>query len=146
MKLTDLKLLFVLVAVVEAFYGVAGIFTPPSMVGTVLGWNLSADGQWVTKLLGLALASQAAIAWALRRNPSPEVAWIFALYQVGAATADWVLWLLLADQGLFANRMAQLSVMAAIPTHYALGLLLIIGAVRAGRESRPVVGREVRHA
>lgn len=125
-----LKVLFVVVAVVEAAYAVIGVVTPPSMVGTLIGWNLSPDGQWVTKLLGLALGAQAATAWVLRRQPPLAVAWIFAAYQIGAATVDWVLWLLLADDGIFANPVARSSVLVSIPLHYGIGILLLLAALR----------------
>ena len=60
---------------------------------------LSADGQRLTKLLGLALAAQAWVAWTLRNQPHPGVAWGLAFYQLASATADWVLWIVLAAQG-----------------------------------------------
>jgi hypothetical protein len=103
------------------------------MVSTVIGWNLSADGQWVTKLLGLALGAQAAIAWVLRDRPPLAVAWILAAYQIAAATADWLVWLALADEGIFANAMARATVIASIPLHYAIGALLIVAIRRHSR-------------
>jgi hypothetical protein len=54
----------------------------------VTGWVLSADGQWLTKLLGLALAAQAWVAWTLRNQPHPGVAKGLAFYQLASATAD----------------------------------------------------------
>jgi hypothetical protein len=120
---------FVVVAVVEAAYALIGVLVPPSMVSTVVGWNLSADGQWVTKLLGVALGAQAATAWVLRRQPPLAVAWILAFYQLASATTDWVLWLVLADEGIFANAMTRATVIASIPLHYTIGVLLIAGIV-----------------
>ena len=129
-----IRRMFVIVALVEAAYAVIGVFVPPSMVSTLIGWNLSADGQWVTKLLGLALGAQAAIAWVLRDRPPLDVAWILAAYQLAAATADWLVWLALADEGIFANAMTRATVIASIPLHYAIGVLLIVAIRRHSRE------------
>lgn len=139
MRRIDLRTAFVVVAVVEALYGLAGLLIPPSMVATVLGWDLNPDGQWVTKLLGLALLTQAAVAWALRDRPVIAVAWIFAGYQAAAATTDWVMWLLLADDGVFASRLAQVSVITAIPLHYAVAVLLVVATLNRIRQDRETV-------
>ncbi len=128
-----LRTMFVVVAIVEALYAVIGILVPPSLISTIVGWNLSPDGQWVTKLLGLALGAQAATAWVLRRQPPIAIAWILAVYQVTAATADWVLWLLLADDGIFANAMTRATVIASIPLHYGIGVLLFVAIARERR-------------
>lgn len=124
MKLLDLKFLFTVTAVVEICYGLAGLLIPPSLIPVLLGWNLSPDGHWVTKLLGLSLGIQAIIAWVLRKNPPISIAWILGAYQVGASLVDLCIWWLLADQGVFATQTARISVMTAIPTHFVLGLLL----------------------
>src|SRR5262245_54021702 len=87
-RLTNLQFLFTVVAIVEAIYALAGILTPPSMVATMPGWDLSPDGQWVTKLMGVALASQAMVAWAFRKQPPLSIATALALYQFGSATVD----------------------------------------------------------
>ena len=92
-KLPDLGVLFRVVAIVEFAYAAIGLLTPPHLVYPLTGWSLSADGQWVTKLLALALLSQAWIAWTMRNQPHPGVALALALYQIGSATADWVMWL-----------------------------------------------------
>lgn len=131
MKLLDLKFLFTLTAIVEIFYGLAGLLIPPSLIPVLLGWNLSPDGHWVTKLLGLSLGIQACIAWALRKNPPLSIAWILGAYQVGASLVDLGIWWLLADQGVFATQTARISVMTAIPTHFIIGLLLFAAARRA---------------
>jgi hypothetical protein len=49
---------------------------------------LSADGQWLTKLLGLAFFTQAWIAWILRNEPHLSVAKALAVYQLASPTAD----------------------------------------------------------
>src|SRR4029434_1812781 len=108
-------------------YATVGLLTPPSMVFAVTGWNLSPDGQWVTKLLAVALGSQAWVAWTLRDQPPVGVAAALAFYQIGSATADWVIWLTLADQGVFATTAARVGVLASIPTHYMIGILLMAG-------------------
>jgi hypothetical protein len=69
-RLTDLRFGFVLVAVVEIVYAVIGLL-PPSMLTEVTGWQINPDGQWVVKLLAVALASQAFVAWVLRHRPAP---------------------------------------------------------------------------
>ena len=124
-KLSELGFLFSVVAVVEAMYALTAILTPPGQVEAVTGWVLSADGKWLVKLLGFALASQAWVAWALRSQPHVGVAKALALYQLGSATADWVMWIVLADQNVFSTTLGQVLVMISIPTHYALGFLLV---------------------
>ena len=122
-RLSDLRFLFRLVAGLELIYALVAVLTPPARVENVTGWVLTADGQWLTKLLGLALFSQAWVAWVLRNEPHVGVAKGLAFYQLASATADWVMWLWLADDGIFSNGGA--IVVAAIITHYALGLLLV---------------------
>jgi hypothetical protein len=124
-RLTDLSYLFMLVAILETLYAVVAILTPPAMVTPLTGWVLSADGQWITKLLGVALASQAWVAWILRKTPHLGVAAALAFYQFASATVDWVMWIILADQGVFSTSTGRIGVLIAIPTHYLLGLLLI---------------------
>jgi hypothetical protein len=130
-RLSDLRFLFSLVAVVEAVYAFTAIVTPPGQIEAVTGWVLSADGKWLVKLLGLALASQAWVAWTLRNQPHIGVAKALALYQLGSATADWVMWIVLADQKVFSTTLGQTLVMISIPTHYALGFLLVRAIRRA---------------
>ena len=130
-RLSDLGFLFVLVAAVEAVYALTAILTPPGQIEAVTGWVLSADGKWLVKLLGLALASQAWVAWTLRNQPHLGVAKALALYQLGSATADWVMWIALADQKVFSTTLGQVLVMVSIPTHYALGFLLVRAIRRA---------------
>ena len=132
-RLSDLRFLFRAVVGLELVYAAVGVLTPPDQVENVTGWVLTADGQWLTKLLGLALASQAWVAWTLRDEPHLGVAKGLAFYQVASATADWVLWIWLADDGIYAN--GSLIVVLAIVTHYLLGFLLI-RAIRDTRAAR----------
>jgi hypothetical protein len=136
-RIASLPFMFRVVAVVELVYALVGLLTPPSMVFSVTGWMLSPDGHWVTKLLSIALGSQAWVAWTLRDKPHAGVAAALAFYQIGSATADWVIWLTLADQGVFATTAAKLGVLASIPTHYVIGVLLV-AAIR--ESSRAAVG------
>jgi hypothetical protein len=94
----------------------------------------------LVKLFGLALASQAWIAWTLRRQPHLGVAKALALYQIGSATADWVMWLVLADQGVFSTTLGQVLVGLSIPTHYAIGAMLVLAIRRTS--ARPAVASE----
>jgi hypothetical protein len=128
-RLSDLRFLFRVVVGLEVIYALVAVLTPPGQVENVTGWVLSADGQWLTKLLGLALASQAWVAWVLRNEPHLGVAKGLAFYQLASATADWVMWIWLADDGIFSN--GSLIVVLAIITHYLLGFLLV-HAIRAG--------------
>lgn len=128
-RLTDLKFLFRLVAVVELVYAGIGMI-PPRLVGPATGWVLSPDGHWVAKILAVSLATQAWVAWTLRDRPDRGVALGLAFYQFASATVDWVMALALADDGIFATRQAQIGVMIASPTHYLIGALLLIAALR----------------
>jgi hypothetical protein len=128
-RLSDLGFLFRAVAGLELVYAIVAVLTPPGQVENVTGWVLTADGQWLAKLLGLALFSQAWVAWVLRNDPHLGVARGLAFYQIASATADWVMWIWLSDDGIFSNGTA--IVVAAIVTHYALGLLLVRAIRRA---------------
>jgi hypothetical protein len=132
-RIASLPFIFRVVAVVELVYALVGLLTPPSMVFSVTGWMLSPDGHWVTKLLSIALGSQAWVAWTLRDKPHAGVAAALAFYQIGSATADWVIWLTLADQGVFATTAAKIGVLASIPTHYVIGALLVAAIFESSR-------------
>lgn len=128
-RLTDLRILFIAVAVLEFCYFLAAMM-PPDLVRPVTGWELTTDGHWITKLMGIALLTQAYIAWIFRKKPHLGVAKALAFYQVASATVDWVMWLVMKDQGIFNNSLAQTTVIAAIVSHYILGILLYIGIGR----------------
>ena len=130
-KTTDLGFLFTVVAVLEWFYAIVGTFTPPSMTLAVTGWVLSADGQWLAKLLGVALASQAWVAWSLRKDPHLGVARALAFYQIASATVDWLMWIILAHDGIFSTALGRAGAAASIPVHYTLGVLLLFAIHRA---------------
>jgi hypothetical protein len=134
--LFSLHALFVATAVLEAFYTAAALLTPPDLVYPLFGWSMSPDGHWALKLLGVALGAQALTAWVLRRDPPVVVAYCLAIYQIGAATVDVVLWWMLADQAIFAAPTARAMILAAIPTHLVLGVLLC-AAARAARQLQP---------
>lgn len=125
-KLTDLKFLFTAVAILEFFY-FATTMLPPSIVPLITGWNLNADGHWIAKILGLSLGVMGYIAWLFRKNPHLGIAKGLAAYQIASATMDWVMWLIMKDEGIFGNPFAQVSVVIAIASHYVLGVLLMIG-------------------
>jgi hypothetical protein len=123
-RIDDLRFLFRVVVVLEVLYAAAGLM-PPDLVAPTTGWLLEPYGHWITKLLAVALASQALTAWVLRDRPNLGVASALAFYQVGSATVDWVMWLAMADEGLFAGAQARIGVLFAIPSHYLLGILLL---------------------
>jgi hypothetical protein len=54
------------------------------------------------------------------------VAWGLAFYQLASATADWVLWIVLADQGIFSTTTGRVLVIVSIPA----GRVSRLGAVR----------------
>jgi len=120
----DLRFLFRVVVVLEVLYAAAGMM-PPELVAPTTGWLLNPYGHWITKLLAVSLASQAWIAWTLRERPHLGVASALAFYQIGSATVDWIMWLAMADEGLFAGTQARVGVIFAIPSHYLLGILLL---------------------
>jgi hypothetical protein len=121
--------LFVLVAIIEAFYSLSGLLLPPAAVGSLLGWQLSPDGHWVTKLLGAALLAQAATAWLLRHRPPRGIAVVLAGYQLAAVGVD-ALVLLFLD-GALVHPVARASALLSIPTHGLIGVLLLIAAARS---------------
>ena len=131
-RLTDLKVLFRVVAVVELLYGLLGLM-PPSLVEPTTGWVLSPDGHWVMKLLAGSLLTQALVAWVLGDGPRRAVALALAFYQFASATVDWVLWYTLFDDGVFATPQARIGVLFAIPTHYLLGSVLVLALLRKER-------------
>lgn len=131
-KITDLKVLFTIVAIVEFTYAGLALLTPPDLMLPVTGWVLNADGQWVVKLLGASLGIQGLIAWMFRKDPHIGIAWALAIYQLIAATIDWVMWIALADAGIFSTGMAQFSIGVSVILHYGLGLLLIIAIRKHG--------------
>jgi hypothetical protein len=137
-RLADLKFMFVVVAVIEAVYALLGLLTPPQLVPAVTGWILTADGQWLAKLMGVALGSQAWIAWSMRKAPTLAVAGAIAFYQLGSATVDWVMWLALADAGIFSTPLGRLWTMASIPTHYTIGVLLVVAMRKQMLSARDV--------
>jgi len=124
-KLTDLKFLFTAVAILEFFYFAAAML-PPSIIPTVTGWNLGPDGHWIAKLIGLSLGTMGYMAWIFRKKPHIGVAKGLAFYQMASATMDWVMWLVMKDEGIFNNSLAESSVIVAIVSHYFFGVLLII--------------------
>jgi hypothetical protein len=126
----DLTTLFIVTAIIEALYAAAGLLTPPALVEPLFGWEMSPDGHWALKLLGLALGVQAATAWVLRRTPPVAVAWCLAAYQIGASLVDIALWSMLADAGIFAAAMARAMILIAIPLHFVIGVLLLLAASR----------------
>jgi hypothetical protein len=125
-KLTDLGFMFAVVAVLEAVYAALALLTPPRLVPAITGWLLTPDGQWLAKLMGVALAAQAWVAWTLRKTPHLGVAKALACYQLGSATVDWVMWLALARDNIFATQLGRFWTVVSIPTHYAIGLLLVL--------------------
>lgn len=124
-KIIDLKVLFTAVAILEFCYFLSSML-PPDMVKPATGWELTADGHWIVKLIGIALLTQACIAWIFRNEPHLGVAKVLVFYQLASATVDWVMWLVMKDEGIFSNSLAQTTVVAAIISHYALGVLLLI--------------------
>ncbi|MFD9434218.1 hypothetical protein [Streptomyces sp. NPDC060002] len=133
-RILALPLLFRMTAFLELGYMLLGLL-PPFILEGITGWDLTADGHWVTKLLAVSLGAQAWIAWQLRDKPTLSVARGLAFYQVASATVDWLMWIALSDHGIFSNPTSKVIVSAAILTHYALGLLLIVTIRRAGREN-----------
>ena len=124
-KITDLKFLFTSVAVLEFFYFAAAML-PPSIIPIATGWNLSPDGHWIAKLIGLSLGTMGYMAWIFRKNPHIGVAKGLAFYQIASATMDWTMWITMKEEGIFNNSLAESTVIAAIVSHYFFGILLII--------------------
>jgi hypothetical protein len=129
-KLIDLKVLFTVVAILELIYALIGTLTPPSMMQSVTGWVLTPDGHWATKLISMALASQAWVAWTLRKEPHLGVAKALAFYQIASSLVDVIMWITMADDGIFSTTAGKISVIASIPTHFSIGILLVIGILK----------------
>jgi hypothetical protein len=133
-RFVDLGFLFTVVAVLEfSYFGAA--MMPPGMIRPATGWVLGPDGHWITKLMGVALLTQAYIAWIFRKSPHLGVAKGLAFYQMASATTDWVMWLFMMDAGIFSNALAKATVVAAIVSHYLLGFLLVVAIARLTREA-----------
>ena len=105
-KIADLRFLFLVVAVLEFGYFLAGMM-PPRFVEPTTGWMLSSDGHWVVKLMGVALLTQAYIAWIFRKDPHLGVAKALAFYQMASATVDWTMWIAMKNEGIFNNRFKE---------------------------------------
>jgi hypothetical protein len=131
-RLTDLRFLFTAVAILEFFYFAAAML-PPSLIPLATGWNLNPDGHWIAKLIGLSLGTMGYIAWIFRKNPHLGVAKGLAAYQLASATMDWVMWLVMKDEGIFDSTFAQTTVIVAIVSHYFFGILIVIGINKASR-------------
>lgn len=129
-KLTDLQFLFTAVAILEFLY-FATAMMPPSLIPTITGWNLGADGHWIAKLIGLSLGTMGYMAWIFRKNPHIGVAKGLAFYQMASATMDWTMWLVMKDEGIFSTALAQTTVVVAVISHYFFGILLIIAIRKA---------------
>lgn len=134
MKSLNLKTLFIIVAIVELLYALTGALTPPNKVTAVTGWVLTSDGQWILKLFSMALFAQAWVAWTLRNEPHIGIAKALAFYQFASATVDWVLWISLADDGIFATS-NKAMIVGAIGSHYLIGILLVVAIRRESRKS-----------
>ena len=89
---------------------------------------------WLKRTMGVgtALGTMGYMAWIFRHDPHLGVAKGLAFYQIASATADWVMWLVMKDQGIFDNGLAQTTVTAAIASHYFFGICLIV-AIRRSR-------------
>ncbi len=129
-KLTDLKFLFAAVAILEFAYFAAAML-PPSIIPTATGWNLSPDGHWIAKLIGLSLGTMGYMAWIFRKKPHIGVAKGLAFYQMASATMDWMMWITMKNEGIFNNSLAESTVIAAIVSHYFFGFLLILAIKKA---------------
>ena len=135
-RATDLPTLFLVVALLEFSYFLAAM-VPPDLIHPLTGWTLGPDGHWIVKLMGVSLLTQAYIAWIFRREPHLGVAKGLAFYQIGSATVDWVMWLLLMEEGIFGNTLARTTVVAAIVSHYFLGALLILAIRKRSSSTSP---------
>jgi hypothetical protein len=54
------------------------------------------------------------------------------------------MWILLADRGVFSTLAGRIGVIASIPTHYAVGILLLVAirvSVRSAASSAPAFDR-----
>jgi hypothetical protein len=86
------------------------------------------------------------VAWTLRDQPHLGVARGLAFYQLASATADWVMWIVLADQGIFSTTTGRVLVLVSIPTHYLLGVLLVRAIRRTPTApAPPLLGRFANH-
>ena len=134
-KATDLSVLLTIVAIVEFVYAGMALLIPPSLIFPATGWVLGPDGQWIVKLLGAALLFQGLVAWMFRKAPHIGIAWLLALYQIMAATIDWVMWVMLADEGIFSTGLSQFTTGSSVVLHYTLGVLLVIAIRKQGAET-----------
>src|SRR3712207_8091007 len=69
-RLADRGLLFRAVAVLELFYFLVALLTPPDLVGAVTGWQLSPDGDRKSTRLNSSHANISYAVFCLKKNKS----------------------------------------------------------------------------
>jgi hypothetical protein len=133
-KLLDLKYLFVATGFTAFFFFIQAV-VPPQFTILTTGWDLSADGQFVLKCAGFSMLTQAYLAWVFREDRDIRIAWGLAITQFAIGNLNWIMFLLLKDEGIFSTG-AQVKVFITFTTfmHNILGLLLIAGIMKAKRE------------
>lgn len=132
-RILDLKFLFIATGLSAlAFFMMAVV--PPDYTILTTGWDLSADGQFVLKCAGFSMLTQAYYAWTFREERNTSIAKGLALTQLAIGNLNWIMYLLLKDEGIFSTGL-QVQAMIIFTTfmHNALGVLLIAGVVRANR-------------
>lgn len=135
-RILDLKNLFIVTGATAFFFFIQAV-VPPQFTILTTGWDLSADGQFVLKCAGFGMLTQAYLAWAFREDRDVRIARGLALTQFAIGNLNWIMYLLLKDEGIFSTGL-QVKVFIIFTTimHNVLGLLLIAGIRKAKREDQ----------
>jgi len=130
-KILDLKYLTLATGFTALFFFLQAI-VPPQFTILTTGWDLSADGQFVLKCAGFGMLTQAYLAWAFREDRDVRIAKGLALTQFAIGNLNWIMFLLLKDEGIFSTG-AQVQIFIIFTTimHNTLGILLIAGIIKA---------------
>lgn len=135
-KILDLKNLFIATGFTAFFFFIQAI-VPPQYTILTTGWNLSADGQFVLKCAGFSMLVQAYYAWVFREERNIRIAIGLALMQLAIGNLNWIMYLLLKDDGIFSTGL-QVKVFIIFTTfmHNVLGFLLVAGIVKANKNKQ----------
>jgi len=135
-RILDLKNLFIVTGFTAFFFFLQSI-VPPEYTILTTGWDLSADGQFVLKCAGFSMLTQAYFAWMFRNERHIVIAKGLALTQFAIGNLNWIMFLLLRDEGIFSTgTQVKVFIMFTTVMHNVLGILLVLGIRKANKNPR----------